>query len=36
MNISVGRKVSYKLRSIENNKELRLYHTRFKNKYLIK
>ena len=29
MNISVCRKVSYKLKSIENNKELRLYHTRF-------
>ena len=32
MKISVGRKVSYKLRPIENNKELRLYPTRFKNK----
>ena len=29
MNISVGRKVSYKLKSIENNKELLLYQNRF-------
>ena len=30
MNISVCRKVSYKLKSIENNKELRLYQIDFK------
>ena len=29
MNTSVGRKVSYKLKSIENNIELRLYQNRF-------
>jgi hypothetical protein len=29
MNISMGRKVIYKLKSIENNKELLLYQNRF-------
>lgn len=29
MYISVGRKVSYKLKSVDNNKELRLYQNRF-------
>jgi hypothetical protein len=29
MNISVGRKVNYKLKSIENNIELCLYQNRF-------
>jgi|LauGreDrversion4_2_1035121.scaffolds.fasta_scaffold33945_4 hypothetical protein len=36
MNVCVGGKFGYKLKFIENNKELYLYHTRFQNKYLSK
>ena len=36
MNIRAGGKFGYKLKFIENNKELYLYHTRFQNKYLSK
>ena len=32
----MGAKLGYKLKFIENNKELWLYHTRFLNKYLSK